>query len=359
MKKVLLLCCGTLMIFASQAQYSQKFTDKKNAAYTDSLKKVKYPYVFPVLGAKTAKLGFEIPLPHGVMINTVWNQQDVLLQDLEVAFNDGQFFKLDSIVNFDRVTVRSFATNLRYDTYIFPFLNVYGLFGTINTKTSLKIDEPVNIENTTTNNGLYYGFGVMGAGGFGPIFISADWSMVWSKLALLDKANSGTNMGLRVGHIFKFQNRPQQNIGVWVGANRQAIQSNTSGTISLYEAVGADPNKVDEAQQKLTDVRDRIQTWYDDLPNALKPKFADEVDKVTNGIDRVVNGLEDPNVSYKFQKQLKQKWHFMVGAQWQINPHWQLRGEYGFARDKQQALLSLNYRFGIKGPNLWAGKDKD
>jgi len=348
-----------LAVHSGWAQYSQKYTNKKNEAYTDSLKRTEYPYIFPVLGAKTRKLGFEIPLPHGIMLNGLWNKQDVLLQDLEVAFNDGQYISLDSIVNFDRVTVNSLGTNLRFDTYIFPFLNVYGLLGTINTKTSLKITEPVNIENTTTNNGMYYGFGVMAAGGLGPLFIQGDFSMAWSKLALLDKANSGSNMGLRVGHAFKIPNHPRQNIALWIGANRQAIQSNTSGSISLYEAIGADEDKVAEAQQKLSDVSDRIQKWYDDLPPALQPKFEDQVTKITNGLNRVSDGLEDPQVSYRFQKQLKRKWHFMVGAQWQISPNWQVRAEYGFADQKQQALLSLNYRFGIRGHNLWSGKQED
>jgi len=37
----------------------------------------------------------------------------------------------------------------------------------------------------------------------------------------------------------------------------------------------------------------------------------------------------------------------VMGGQWQINPTWQLRAEYGFLKSKRNFMISLNYRFGI------------
>ncbi|NOX46001.1 MAG: hypothetical protein GXO89_03365 [Chlorobi bacterium] len=54
-------------------------------------------------------------------------------------------------------------------------------------------------------------------------------------------------------------------------------------------------------------------------------------------------------VKYGIDKQVKDKWNMVVGAQFQLNKHWMLRSEVGFLASRTSYLLSLNYRFlGIK-----------
>ncbi len=344
-----------LLFFAlelAQAQSTQRFTGKAQQSQIDSLKRLRYPYVLPILGQKVARMGFEIPLPFGIMINNVYNTQQIGIQDLQVAFNGGRFFSVDSIVNFEQIKPNAFTSNIRVDAYLFPFLNVFGLLGGVKANTNFVISEPVSINNFNRSDGLYWGGGFVAAGGMGPLFGSFDYSWVWSRVKLLDKANLATNWGIRVGHIFKLPRRPESNIGLWAGINRQHIEGRTAGKISLYEALGIEGGGAN-AQESLRDVRNRIETWYNDLPGFLQNRFEEKVTTLLNGLDRVINGLEDPVVDFRFTKTLRTPYQFSLGGQWQLNPRWQLRSELGLGRDKAQVLFSANYRFGIKGQNLF------
>jgi len=50
---------------AVSAQFATLKVSKKEQTYTDSLKQVNYDYIFPILGQKTYKEGFDIPYPIG------------------------------------------------------------------------------------------------------------------------------------------------------------------------------------------------------------------------------------------------------------------------------------------------------
>jgi len=44
-------------------------------------------------------------------------------------------------------------------------------------------------------------------------------------------------------------------------------------------------------------------------------------------------------------KQVSQMWNGVVGAQFQLNKHWQFRTEAGLIGDRKSFLFSVNYRF--------------
>jgi len=43
-------------------------------------------------------------------------------------------------------------------------------------------------------------------------------------------------------------------------------------------------------------------------------------------------------------KQVSQMWNGVVGAQFQLNKHWQFRTEAGLIGDRKSFLFSVNYR---------------
>ncbi len=75
-----------LAVLQTQAQYSTKKVRKKYASYEDSLKQVKYNYVFPIWGQGAYKKGFDIPYPIGVMANYLWLKQGILIDNLQLGF---------------------------------------------------------------------------------------------------------------------------------------------------------------------------------------------------------------------------------------------------------------------------------
>ncbi|MCO4292883.1 hypothetical protein NF867_08425 [Solitalea sp. MAHUQ-68] len=350
MKKTLSLLILLCFCISVKAQYSKVQPKKKRDIYIDSLKKAKYPFVFPALGQKAQKQGVDIILPHGIMANGIYTKQDLKLTDLQVGFNDSELIGLDSIVRFDHITGEAFVSNFRFDTYIFPFLNVYALAGTMNGNTKVVLAEPISFSTTTHNPGKYYGVGIMLAGGFGSFWITNDINFAWTDLELLDRPVKTRIIGIRVGKAFQMENHPQQNFALWVAAQNQKVFNQTSGEITAQQ-LGIDGSKINDMQTQLD-------SWYQNLSPPQQKLYENLYNKVSNGLADLETNLPNSSIHYQFNKSLLTPWHVSLGGQWQINKHWQIRGEAGGAYRKQQYMLSVNYRFGIKGRNIMSGDKK-
>jgi hypothetical protein len=68
---------------------------------------------------------------------------------------------------------------------------------------------------------------------------------------------------------------------------------------------------------------------------------------ILTAADGAVSNAETASVQYSLQKNLKDKWNFIVGSQFQLNKHWMLRAEYGFLKSRQQFIGGLQFRFGM------------
>ncbi len=79
--------------------------------------------------------------------------------------------------------------------------------------------------------------------------------------------------------------------------------------------------------------------YWDDLNALEKLKY--------EATYQLVTGVADSTVLYKFIKELKYDWNMLLGFNYQHNPNWHFRAEYGFLKSKQQIMLGLNYRFGF------------
>lgn len=72
---------------------------------------------------------FQLPYSAGVGLNYFYQKSELVLNNLEVGFNGGQKYNLDNIVRFNEAQAQANAVNFRPDIWLFPFLNVYGVFG--------------------------------------------------------------------------------------------------------------------------------------------------------------------------------------------------------------------------------------
>ena len=88
-----------------------------------------YPYVFPVLGKKATAKGFQLPKPHGVMLNFLAGKQKLAIEDMKVGFNNGTLYDVSEIIEFGPSEAIVYTTNIRIDTWILPFLNIGGYYG--------------------------------------------------------------------------------------------------------------------------------------------------------------------------------------------------------------------------------------
>ena len=327
--------------YGVNAQYTSKKVSKKKQAYTDSIKQVDYHYIFPLLGQKVYKGGFDIPYPVGLMGNYIQMDQGIVLNNMELGLKtdnvDIPLTNVDEFLGWGENTNASYSVNFRPDIWVLPFLNVYGIFGFGSSTTSIELVEPVPLSTKVEQNLQTSGFGVMAAGGLGPLWISVDGNWTWNKPELLDRPVLVRGLGIRLGKTFSFNQHPDRNIAIWAGGMRIKMESSTVGQIRLGDAL---PPEVWERRDEFVQ---RYEEWY----NSLSDRVQERVDQtpLPDIVDRIDQADGDAIVRYGMDKQVKEMWNGVFGAQFQYNKRWMFRTEWGLIGDRKSALASVNYRF--------------
>jgi len=345
-KFLILVFLGVVLFHKeAQSQYVSKKVKTKHQLYTDSLKQVEYNYTFPILGQGAYRKGFDIPYPAGIMGNFIWMRQGVIIENLQLGLKtDDQDIPLTGVglIEFGDNTNTSYTVNVRPDLWIFPFLNVYGIFGYGSSQTEVNLVAPVKLNSVVNQNLSTAGVGLMTAFGIGPVWVSVDANWTWNKPELLDKAVNVNVLGIRFGHTFTFKERPDRNIALWAGGMRAKLSSSTSGAVQLGDAL---PPEIWERRDEI--VND-YQEWYDSLNpdnpiDAGKIRIADEV--LSPIVDRIAEADGDAIVRYGMDKRVKEAWNGVIGMQFQLNKRWIFRSEGGLIGDRKSLLASVNYRF--------------
>ena len=373
MKKQLFLSSIMLLtVFPIYAQvYTNKVVGDKNEAYADSIKAAEYPYALPILGAKAAARGYDLPYSAGIGVNYLWQESDLIIDDLFVGFNNGPMYDLDEIIRFKGAISRASAINIRPDIWLLPFLNVYGLFSQASTSTEINaglwIPDTANVWNEVTSfsskaefNATGLGFGMTPTLGIAGGWMALDMNVTWQSISALEKPVFTFVFGPRIGKSFKFKN-PQRNVAIWAGAFRLKLKSETSGSLALNEVIPVDglQEKVDAGMENVAEKQAAVDSWWEGLTpidqknpvNAARYETANRVletaGNTLNAMDAALNDDQSATVQYSLQKRPKDMWNFLIGSQFQINKHFMLRAEFGFLASRTQFIGGLQYRFGL------------
>jgi len=372
MKISCLLLFFFLFLFTQlQAQvFTNKEVGQKNTELIDSIKKSEYPYSLPILGAKATKAGYNLPYSAGFSAQYFWQQSDLVIDNLNVGFNNGPMYNLDGLVRFDKAFATASATTIRPDIWLLPFLNIYGIFGKAQASTEVGFGVWVpdssntdqNILSTTTTidfNTSTYGIGFTPTIGVGGGFLALDMNVAWTDVPQLSKPAQSFIFGPRLGKNFKFK-KPEQSIAFWAGGFRVHLKSETNGSISLSEVLPPDfGSKVDQGIQKVANAQKQIDAWWAGLSNSEQQNPVNEAKynaanralsragEILASADNAINSIGTSTVQYSMDKRPKDAWNFIVGSQFQLNKHLMLRGEYGFLTSRTQFLIGLQYRFGL------------
>jgi hypothetical protein len=365
----------SLVIVAAVQLHSQVYTNKvvgnKNQEYIDSLKVKEYPYVLPILGAKAAARGFDLPYSAGIGINYLWQKSDLIIDELYVGFNNGPMYDLDEIIRFNSAVASASALNLRPDIWLLPFLNIYGIFTEARTSTEINaglwLPDTANVwsEITAFSSKAEFeatgiGFGLTPTMGVGGGWIALDMNVTWQSISALDKPVMTFVFGPRFGKSFKLKS-PESTIAVWAGGFRLHLKSETSGSLPLDEVLPLDDlqDKVNSGMEKVTETQMAVNDWWAGLTpveqanpiNKAKYETANRTletaGNVLNSVDGALNDEQTASVQYSLQKRPKNMWNFIVGSQYQINKHFMLRAEVGFLASRTQFIGGLQYRFGL------------
>jgi len=305
--------------------------------YHDSLKAMDYKSTFPFLGKKAYKKGYDIQFPWGVGLAYYVQRQKVLINSTKISFNDGDPIDLSNLIQYGDIENKTYATTIRPSLWILPFLNVYGVFGSGKSTTTVPLVRPVNLTTTQNFDAKSAGIGATLAGGYGQFIFILDQNMNWADLEAFVEPVPAYNLDVRIGHNFVNPRRADRSVTIWFGAFYQSIKADTKGTVKVSDIFpGLPPEKKEE-------IKEDFQQWYDDLTPIQQAIVEPIIDNITDYLDGLNPGAGE--IHYNIDKELAGAWNMIFGAQYQHNKHWQLRTEVGTFGKRTQFLLNLNYAF--------------
>lgn len=182
-------------------------------------------------------------------------------------------------------------------------------------------------------------------------------NFTWTDIEALDEPVYTFVFGPRVGKTFHFK-RPDQNISVWVGGFRLKINNTTTGSLpfdEIFDFDGSLQQKIDNGQQAVITKQQELDNWFNSLTppqqtvNTPKYEAATAILGAANDflfrLDDAGNRVADSSVQYSLDKKQADLWNFLVGAQYQLNKNFMIRGEFGFLSSRTQFIGGLQYRF--------------
>jgi hypothetical protein len=374
-RKLVPALLAAVALTAAGSARAQVFSDKvvgsKNQALADSLKNSKYPYALPIWGDKAAKRGYSLPYSAGVSLQYFGQRSDIVIENLMVGFNHGPMHDLDGIVRFDKAKTTSDGISLRPDVWLLPFLNVYGIFGRSKASTDVgysiwlpdssgqdqqvvKLDSKVDFDANT------FGLGVTPTLGVGGGWMALDMNFTWTDVPQLDQPAFVFVFDPRIGKSFRLRNA-DENINVWVGGFRVQLNTGTSGSIPLSDALPIDQwqGSVDQAQAKVAQLSAENEAWWSSLtpPQQANPVNAAKYQATRSALERAATFLDSADhavssassstVEYSLDKHPADMWNFTIGGQYQLNKSWMARLEVGFLSSRTHLIGGFQYRFGL------------
>ena len=354
MHKISLVSLGILLCYFSYSQVSSKVTNDRYEDYMDSIKGIEYPFLLPIFGEKVLERGYDLPKPAGAMLGYIYQKQDIELNNLAISFrNEDELVDISELVSFSRTESKVHVYTARFDVWILPFLNVYGIYNRVDSYTSITMDQPIHLVIPQINNkGNGGGFGVVAAYGWGPAWASANANVVWTKTPVLTTPTQSINSSFRLGtHIWN--KKRTQHLSVWVGANYMDFIGTSAGNYDLTNLLPDENEKLEELQGKLQDIQDGLNEQYNEFcskpQNTAKCELVSPIlEEFQSRVEDKLAGLTPPDliVHYSFNSEPTVNWNMLVGAQYTLNKKWDFRFEAGFI-GRTSLMFNVNYRFGL------------
>jgi len=338
MKKLLLLLFSITTISSVFAQGVMQYPKDD----TTSVKK-KYPYILPLWGQELTDRNIEFQLPFGVNVNYVHNSMDLELTHFMITDEKGEPIRPDIInpesLNFTKTSAITNGINIRFDTWILPFFNVYGLYSETKGQTEVAL-APLNINfNTTAKfDATTWGIGTTFVYGWNDYFVNLDANYSKSKSDLLDKSLGFFVGSARIGRRVRFDNGMK--LAIYMGAMyRDFVNHDINyGSIDLLEL---DPELLNKIENKESENLDKIKELKENKPDGwfVRVKLLEKSNKL---LDEAYTALDKNSViHYGIKKEIKKLWSTQVGFNWEISPNWMYRGEFGYATGQRFFMTGL------------------
>lgn len=355
MKKFALTLILLLIGFSYlKAQFNSKITSDKYVDYVDSLKDIEKPYVFPIWGEKVQAMGYDLPLPVGLMAGFMHLNQDLNIENLAVGFGSSELVDISELVVFDQINARTDVFTFRPDLWIFPFMNIYGILNKFTANTSVSLAEPFPLVVPEINNDGYGGgFGTTLAYGIEPIWFSGNFNWAWSKTPVLVTPTQSFSTSLRIGTAIHDKRR-KHTVSIWVGASYINYRGNSGGSYDMTQLIPDDTNLAQELLDNLNEFLDpggKYEDFCNTPGNRAKCLVLDPIlDEFKGRVEDKLSEtfpLEELPINYTFNNSPAEPWNMVAGAQYHFNKQWEVRVEGGFL-GRTSIMANVNYRLGFK-----------
>ncbi len=344
------------------------FCFSQNLTINDSINEIKYPYKLPIWGQKVVDKGYgdRLQLPYGLNVNyiNVFMEMEISQFELDIGGRDLTNIINTETLNFTDVSATSNGVNVRGDFWLFPFMNVYGMFSKVTGGTNVSLQPTWRNEfneiilqlpefgTSVDFDAIAYGAGTTLAFGYENFFLSTDINYSATNTALLEDQIGILCLSARLGRRFNLsKKKPDINIAPYVGVmNRDFVGSKGSkGSIDFAEVFpDLDETFNNSVANKIQENNDEI----DSLNPILNASEIIELRAKNVALEKIQTAVNDSgifttSINYFIKKEMIQSYTFQFGFNFQLSKHIMLRGEYGIS-DSQRFLMSgIQYRFGF------------
>ena len=274
--------------------------------------------VLPIWGDEARARGYDLPEPFGVGYTYMNLRQDVVVD--KIGFNSstklGQRMLSKVLIDVGHTRSSNESHMLKLDSWIFPFMNVYGIYGKTKGSSTAQLNSVTFSGKNLVNNqpfildyeGKSYGGGFTLAGGYNQYFATFDLNYTKTNLDILDGNIKALVITPRVGYEFVFSpliaGQGNTKLQVWTGAMYQDITQRFKGDVS-----------------KLT------------LPEQLDQMM-------NNSFSQKLMG----NIKFDVEQHLAHKWNNIIGARLEVTRNFNVITEFGF-NNRNSFLVSGEFRF--------------
>lgn len=278
----------------------------------------------PLFGKEIRKRGYELPDPYGIGVSYMDIHQNIKVSSIELTNLKLVIPDVGTIpvgndlfnINVGKTREKSKTTTARLDTWLFPFMNIYGVVGHTKGRSVSKVNvcavgscdipQLKNLDFILKFKGTTWGGGTTLAYGYHNWFGTMDFNYTETHFDILDGDISAFTYTPRVGYRFtvpgsaKFS-LPESHASVWLGTMYQNVDQDFRGNISDLH-----------------------------MPAEL------------NSLVNLVNA--DNQGRFRVKQHLKSPWNMLVGAQYEITRNFNITSEVGFAK-RNSLLVSGEFRF--------------
>ncbi|WP_455821022.1 hypothetical protein [Pseudomonas cerasi] len=277
----------------------------------------------PFFGEEIRKRGYELPDPYGIAYNHMNMRQNIRVDSIQfTGLSLFGFIPIDSDafkINVGHTRERSLTDTARLDTWLFPFLNVYGIIGhtkgssVSNVSVDVSDVEPgsgedslKNIDFTLKFKGTTYGAGTTLAYGYHNWFGSLDFNYTRTNFDILDGSTTAYTFTPRIGYRFTVPGSAKYSIPVshaslWVGSMYQDVSQDFGGNLS----------------------------------NLHMP---------ANLVDLVNLVNQDKQGHFRVKQHLQSPWNVLVGGQYELTRNFNVITEVGFEK-RNSIMVGGEFRF--------------